>query len=77
MTYGFQKGDPNFWRSRSNSSSKDQQVFNEFAQLATKKAGRPECAICMDGYREADLVSPLPCHVNHLFHTACIRPWLL
>ena len=31
----------------------------------------------MEHFAESDLVSPLPCHINHLFHTACIRPWLL
>lgn len=74
MTYGFQKGDPNFWREfRSNESG----IFELDEMGFTKRIGRPECAICMEQFGKADLVSPLPCHVNHLFHTSCIRPWLL
>ena len=75
MIYGFQTGDPNYWREcRSSESSFKAPDPNTGAM---HKTGRPECIICMDKLRESDLVSPLPCHVNHLFHTACIRPWLL
>ena len=39
--------------------------------------GMLECAICMEYFDEYDVVSPMPCHISHLFHTSCIRPWLL
>ena len=74
MKYGFQQGDPNYWREYMSNESSYKQV-DEMGVL--KRIGRPECAICMERFHESELVSPLPCHVNHLFHTACIRPWLL
>jgi len=75
MTYGFQKGDPTYWKEYRSSESSVKQ-YDEMG-LVVKQVGRPECAICMERFKESDLISPLPCHVNHLFHTACIRPWLL
>ena len=42
-----------------------------------REVGIVECAICVETFDKDDVVSPLPCHMNHLFHTGCIRPWLL
>ena len=36
-----------------------------------------ECAICLDDFKESEEVSPLHCNIKHLFHTDCIRQWLL
>ena len=69
MMYGFVEGDPQRWR-ESQSSDPEKDNSNLGKRLM-------ECAICMERFRPADTVSPLPCHVNHLFHTGCIRPWLL
>ncbi|KAJ7994809.1 hypothetical protein DPEC_G00253320 [Dallia pectoralis] len=33
------------------------------------------CAVCIESYRPGDVVSVLTC--GHLFHKACIEPWLL
>ena len=74
MMYGFMEGDPNYWRENNSPSDGRNINYNGNPQA---KAGRPECAICMERFRERDVVSPMPCHVNHLFHTRCIRPWLL
>lgn len=74
MMYGFQHGDPNYWREYASNESSYKQV-DEMGII--RRIGRPECAVCMDRFKETDLISPLPCHVNHLFHTSCIRPWLL
>ena len=30
----------------------------------------------MEDFKAVDRVSPMPCHVNHLFHTDCLKPWL-
>ena len=30
----------------------------------------------MEYFTKDDNVSPMPCHVNHLFHTDCLKPWL-
>jgi len=35
---------------------------------------RAECAVCKDEYALDEMVKSLPC--DHLFHTACIDPWL-
>lgn len=33
------------------------------------------CAVCIESYRPGDVVTVLTC--GHLFHKACIEPWLL
>ena len=33
------------------------------------------CAICIDGYKVGEVVTVLTC--GHIFHKACIEPWLL
>ena len=35
-----------------------------------------ECGICMVEYTESDEITPLPCNVNHYFHSECLRTWL-
>jgi hypothetical protein len=70
---GFKEGDPNVWRDPDLPSE-----IRSTADLDERKDGALiECAICMEAFDATDLVSPLPCHMTHLFHTACIRPWLL
>ncbi|KAK3332685.1 hypothetical protein B0T19DRAFT_416281 [Cercophora scortea] len=34
-----------------------------------------ECSICMDVFEDVDDVRVFPC--GHIFHQACIDPWLL
>lgn len=36
---------------------------------------KPTCAVCIETYREADVVRVLPC--RHQFHKGCIDQWLL
>ena len=67
--YGFQNGDPNYWRQL------DQQQINGDTELP-ENVPTPQCAICMDYFKPEDQVSPMPCHSNHLFHTQCVKPWL-
>lgn len=73
ILYGFKEGDPNVWR--------DPDLPPEIRSTADlderNEAALIECAICMENFDAHDIVSPLPCHVTHLFHTSCIRPWLL
>ena len=35
-----------------------------------------ECAICMCEFGPDDNVSPLPCNMNHYFHTECLEHWI-
>ena len=72
ILYGFKEGDPNVWR--------DPDFPTEIKRpedLDKNEAALIECAICMETFDANDIVSPLPCHIHHLFHTSCIRPWLL
>lgn len=70
---GFKEGDPDIWR--------DPEIQGEIRSTADidgrKECSSIECAICMEAFDALDVVSPLPCHMTHLFHTSCIRPWLL
>ena len=36
-----------------------------------------DCAICLGNFCEKESVSPLHCDIKHLFHTECIRAWLV
>lgn len=51
-------------------------------QVRTLKRGDEEttsdsqlCAVCIESYRPGDVVTVLTC--DHIFHKACIEPWLL
>ena len=35
-----------------------------------------ECAICQDKFTRQSMVCQLPCHIKHIFHSECIRPWI-
>lgn len=34
-----------------------------------------DCPVCIDPYRQGDIVRMLPC--RHIFHKSCVDPWLL
>jgi hypothetical protein len=36
-----------------------------------------ECAICLDDFTSEGQVTPLPCSNKHVFHTHCLKQWLL
>ena len=46
----------------------------QLTQQAEPQAGSDPCAICMEGFRARERLLRLPC--GHLFHSACVRPWL-
>ena len=35
------------------------------------------CAICLSEFKHNEIVSPLHCDIKHVFHTECIKAWLL
>jgi hypothetical protein len=39
--------------------------------------GRETCPICIVDFEDGDDVRVLPCEGNHVFHQACVDPWLL
>jgi hypothetical protein len=39
--------------------------------------GRETCPICIVDFEDGDDVRILPCEGKHVFHQACVDPWLL
>ena len=39
--------------------------------------GRETCPICIVDFKDGDDVRVLPCEGKHVFHQACVDPWLL
>ncbi len=35
-----------------------------------------ECAICQEKFERTDMVVQMPCHIKHIFHSECIKPWI-
>ena len=33
------------------------------------------CIICLQDFKDSDLVTPLPCDKRHYFHSHCIELW--
>ncbi|KAK3279272.1 hypothetical protein CYMTET_12835 [Cymbomonas tetramitiformis] len=36
-----------------------------------------ECAICMCDFEDDQMVMRMPCNPRHIFHPACVEPWLV
>ncbi|RAL37402.1 hypothetical protein DM860_000096 [Cuscuta australis] len=36
----------------------------------------PSCAVCLEEYREGDVITPLSSSCSHKFHNGCIAKWL-
>ncbi|KAF5830946.1 hypothetical protein DUNSADRAFT_13802 [Dunaliella salina] len=41
-----------------------------------KQQEQSVCSICTEVLQVGDQVQSLPCHKTHLFHPACLHPWL-
>jgi len=46
------------------------------SQTRCKRLPRLDCAICQEVFTEDTPVVQMPCHIKHIFHSACIRDWL-
>lgn len=61
----------------------DEAILRSFPKVVYSKAkgsgkysiASTGCSICLDDYKEKDVVSVLP-HCGHFFHLKCINPWL-
>ena len=47
------------------------------AAFGLKRNTHIECAICQEEFTRTSLVCQMPCHIKHIFHSECIRPWIL
>lgn len=48
--------------------------FQTCCVRATDELGYKDCSICIEEFREDDLITELPC--KHIFHKSCIKNWL-
>lgn len=49
-------------------------TFKEYAE--SEKQISDTCYICIDDFKENDLVIKLPCSSSHVFHEECIKTWI-
>ena len=52
---------------------------NNLLNLTGPKTGqhlKMECAICQEKFTKTSLVCQMPCHIKHIFHSECIKPWI-
>jgi hypothetical protein len=47
------------------------------SNLRLESIGRETCPICTVDFKDGDDVRALPCEGKHVFHQACVDPWLL
>ncbi|KAI9457899.1 hypothetical protein F5148DRAFT_1221821 [Russula earlei] len=50
---------------------------SEQADPLPESIGRETCPICIVDFEDGDDVRMLPCEGKHVFHQACVDPWLL
>lgn len=48
----------------------------KFVFDAEKFTTLSECVICTIEFNSEAQITPLPCNINHYFHTECIIEWL-
>jgi len=55
----------------------DYNIFQKkkFCDLENSEKNNNQCSICLDEYKNNDLVTILKC--KHFFHDSCIKKWLL
>ncbi len=44
---------------------------------ADNRGWKQRCIICMEGFRDQEDVTFLPCDPRHHFHSGCIEAWLI
>lgn len=56
-----------------------EQVVSSLTKISygrIKFEGQNECSICLNGFEDDDLVTPLSCDIRHYFHYECIQQWM-
>lgn len=48
--------------------------FESGSEETTSSPSREECAICLEEFKNGELIQPFPC--DHEFHASCISSWL-
>ncbi|RAL43102.1 hypothetical protein DM860_009884 [Cuscuta australis] len=56
--------------------SEDEVAALEKQRFAGEEEEAPSCAVCLEEYREGDVITPLSSSCSHYFHNACIAKWL-
>jgi hypothetical protein len=36
-----------------------------------------DCSICLCEFDSGDVITELPCHADHKFHSRCVNKWLI
>ncbi|VFR02924.1 unnamed protein product [Cuscuta campestris] len=56
--------------------SEDEVAALEKQRFAGEEEEAPPCSVCLEEYREGDVITPLSSSCSHYFHNACIAKWL-
>ena len=44
--------------------------------FADSKRNAESCIICLEKFKQEDIISELTCNAKHIFHASCINQWL-
>jgi hypothetical protein len=52
-------------------------AFGPTLMSSTTSAHVTDCSICLCEFESGDIITELPCHVDHKFHSHCVNKWLV
>ncbi len=50
--------------------------FKMFKDIDAEQRMMKECIICMDEFKEEDMIDDVTCDKRHYFHSKCLSVWL-